>query len=305
MSVIVTRVGIVKDALIRPMRPEDVPVAEELSLAVYTDAERFEPPNLAPASPRHTPARAGQWITRTSHLLDTDPEGCWVAEVDGELVGFAVSFRRDLLWVLASYAVRSGLQGQGIGRPLLEAALSYSRGCLRAMFASSSDPKAYRVYRRAGFTLHPELHLSGVPDRSVIPVVEHVRDGTPGDFDLMDSVDRQRRDAAHGPDHLLLAGMHRLLVVDGSTGSGYAYVHESGAPQLLAASNRRTAARLLWEAIASAPPDAPLEIAHVTPANEWAVDIGLEARLAVSTRGYLALRGMRPPTPYLPHSSLL
>jgi hypothetical protein len=82
-------------------------------------------------------------------------------------------------------------------------------------------------------------------------------------------------------------------------------VHESGAPQLLAASNRRTAARLLWEAIASAPPDVPLEIAHVTTANEWAVDIGLEARLSVSTRGYLALRGMRPPMPYLPHSSLL
>ena len=43
----------------------------------------------------------------------------------------------------------------------------------------------------------------------------------------------------------------------------------------------------------------------MTPANEWAVDIGLEARLSVSTRGYLALRGMSPPTPYLPHSSLL
>jgi hypothetical protein len=216
-----------------------------------------------------------------------------------------VSFRRDLLWLLASYAVRSGLQGQGIGRPLLEAALSYSRGCLRGMFASSSDPKAYRVYRRAGFTLHPELHLAGVPDRSVIPVVEHVREGTPADFDLMDSLDRQRRDAAHGPDHPLLASIHRLLVIDRPTGSGYVYLHESGAPQLLAASNRRTASRLLWEAIASAPAGEPLEIAHVTPANEWAVDIGLEARLSVSTRGYLALRGMRPPTPYLPHSSLL
>jgi GNAT superfamily N-acetyltransferase len=295
----------VVDVVIRPMRPEDVPVAEELSLAAYTDAERFEPPSLVPASPRHTPARAGRWITRTSHLLATDPGGCWVAEVDGELAGFAVSFRRDLLWILASYAVRSGLQGQGIGRPLLEAALSYSRGCLRGMFASSSDPKAYRVYRRAGFSLHPELHLSGVPDRSAIPVVEHIREGTPADFELMDSLDRQRREAAHGPDHPLLASLHRLLVTDRPTGSGYAYVDESGAPQLLAASNRRTAARLLWEALASAPAQVPLEIAHVTPANEWAVDIGLEARLSVSTRGYLALRGMRPPTPYLPHSSLL
>ena len=266
------------DVVIRPMRLDDVPEAEELAPCGHAE---------------------------TAHLLGTDPGGCWVAEVDGEQAGFAVSFRRDLLWMLASYAVRPDLQGQGIGRPLLEAALSHSRGCLRGMFASSSDPRAYRRYRQAVFSLHPELHLSGLPYRSVLPAVEHVREGTPGDFELMDSLDRQRRDAAHGVDHGLLARLHRLLVIDHRTGSGYAYLHESGAPVLLAASNRRTAARLLWEAIASAPPDSPLEIAHITTANEWAVDVGLEARLLVSTRGYLALRGMRPPTPYLHHSSLL
>jgi GNAT superfamily N-acetyltransferase len=300
-----TSLGGVPEVVIRPMRPDDVPVAEELSLAAYADAERFEPPGDRSASPRHTPARASQWIARTAHLLGTDPGGCWVAELDGGMAGFAVSFRRDLLWMLASYAVRSGLQGQGIGRPLLDAALSYSRGCLRGMFASSSDPKAYRRYRQAGFSMHPELHLTGVPDRSVLPVVEHVREGMPGDVDLMDSLDRQRRDAAHGPDHELLTSLHRLLVTDHRTGSGYVYLHESGAPVLLAASNRRAAGRLLWEAIASARPGEPIEIAHVTTANEWAVDIGLEARMSVSTRGYLALRGMRPPTPYLHHASLL
>ena len=46
----------------------------------------------------------------------------------------------------------------------------------------------------------------------------------------MDSLDRQRRDAAHGPDHPLLASLHRLLVIDRPTGSGYVYLHESGAP---------------------------------------------------------------------------
>ena len=40
-------------------------------------------------------------------------------------------------------------------------------------------------------------------------------------------------------------------------------------------------------------------MAHVTAANEWAVDVGLACRLQVWTSGYLALRGMKPPTPYL------
>ncbi len=293
------------DVVIRPMLPEDVPVAEELALAACAETEGLQPPWERHSSPRQPALRARGWVACTSHLLATDPGGCWVAEAQGGLAGVVVSLRRDLLWVLASYAVRPGLQGQGIGRPLLEAALGYSRGCLRGMGDAGSAPAAYRRYRLAGFTLHPQLHLSGVPDRSTLPVVEHVRAGTPGDVDLMDSLDRQRRDAAHGPDHALLGSLHRLLVTDHRTGSGYAYLGDSGAPVLLAASNRRAGARLLWEAIASATPGAPLEIAHLTPANEWAVDVALAARLSVSTRGCLALRGMRPPMPYLHHRSLL
>jgi GNAT superfamily N-acetyltransferase len=295
----------VPQVLIRPMLPDDVPLAEQLSLAAYTEAERYEPPADPSTSARHAPVRAGQWIRRTEHLLHTDPRGCWVAEVDATLAGFAVSMRRDLLWVLASYAVRTDLQSQGVGRPLLEAALAYSRGCLRGMFASSSDPRAFRLYRLAGFTLHPELHLSGIPDRSAIPVLDHVREGTPADVDLMDSLDRQRRDGAHGSDHAVLMELHRLLVVDRRSGSGYVYLRESGSPALLAASDRRTATELLWAAIAAAPEGEAVEVAHVTVANEWAVDVGLAARLSATTRGYLALRGMRPPMPYLHHSSLL
>jgi GNAT superfamily N-acetyltransferase len=291
--------------LIRPMRPEDVPEAEVLSAAAYAGSERFEPPSGGVVRPSAAPLRPARWTARTLHLLATDPAGCWVAEDDGVMAGFAVSFRRDLLWLLASYAVAPDRQGRGVGRPLLEAAMSHSRGCLRGMFTSSADPRAFRRYRLAGFSLHPELRLSGVVDRSLLPVVEHVREGTASDFDLMDSLDRQRREAAHGVDHPLLAATFRLVVVDHSTGSGYAYVDELGQPVLLAASNRRTATRLLWEALASSSPGTPVAVAHVTPANEWAVDVGLAARLSAGSHGYLALRGMRTPMPYLPHGSLL
>jgi hypothetical protein len=61
----------------------------------------------------------------------------------------------------------------------------------------------------------------------------------------------------------------------------------------------------MWEALASSRPDRPVRVPHVTAANEWAIDVGLAARLSVHQGGYLCLRGMKPPTPYLHHGSLL
>ena len=165
------------------------------------------------------------------------------------------------------------------------------------MLSASSDPKATRRYRQAGFSLHPQMFLAGTVDRSALPVIERVREGSSGDIELMDSIDRRARGAAHGPDHEVMLRLWRLLVSDTSTGSGYAYLETSGRVALLAATNRRTATRLLWEALAST--EGETEIGHVTAANEWAIDVGLEARLDLHQEGYLALRNMKPPAPYL------
>ncbi|HEU4514999.1 MAG TPA: GNAT family N-acetyltransferase [Nocardioidaceae bacterium] len=290
---------------IRPMRTDDVPAVERLTdEGFYELMVRTHTPD-EPVPVRRSGQAAELWARRIEHILRHDPGGCWVAEGPSGLVGAAAAIKRDLTWILATYVVRPGLHGQGLGRQLLEAALAYGSGCLRGMICSSADPRAARRYRLAGFTLHPTMSLTGVVDRSLLPVVERVREGTTGDIDLMDSVDRQVRDAAHGVDHEVLTQMYRLVVVDRSTGSGYAYVAPGGSPYLLAATNRRTATDLLWEALAGSDPGAPATIGHVTAANEWAVDVGLAARLPLRTSGYLALRGMKPPAPYLPSGHFL
>jgi hypothetical protein len=43
----------------------------------------------------------------------------------------------------------------------------------------------------------------------------------------------------------------------------------------------------------------------VTAANEWAIDVGMAARLELHLDGYLALRGMSPPAPYVHHGTFL
>jgi GNAT superfamily N-acetyltransferase len=294
------------EVLIRPMRPDDVPMAEQLSDAAFLDldrrVQRRDEPDPQPRTDDH---RAG-WIARTRHFLDTDPGGCWVVDdADGTMAGFATSIRREGTWILATYAVRPGLQGLGIGKQVLDRALEHSQGCLQGMLSASDDPRAVRRYLLAGFTMHPQMSLTGVVDRGAIPAGtgSRVREGTAADTELMDSLDRRARGAGHGPDHPMLQGLFRTIVSDTTAGSGYAYLSRAGAVVLLAASNRRTAEKLLWSAIAEGPPEQ--EIRHVTAANDWAVTVGTAARLELRTQGYLALRALRPPTTYLHHGALL
>ena len=293
------------DYVVRPMTPEDTHAVERLSDAAFFDLDVRTHRTGWPEPEHRSPERAESWRLRIEHLVRHDPRGCWVAEDGTGVIGAAAGMRRDLTWLLATYVVQPGVQGKGVGRQLLDAALSYGSGCLRAMLAASEDPAAVRRYRLAGFTLRPTMLLWGTVPREVLPVVERVREGSAGDVDLMDSVDRQVRDSAHGVDHEILTRLHRLVVADRPTGSGYVYVPEGGGAYLLAATNRRTATDLLWEALAASTPDRPVTVDHITAANEWAVDVGMAARLELWTRGYLALRGMKPPMPYLPSGHYL
>lgn len=295
--------GPANDLVIRPMTPDDVPAAERVSDEGFFELDSRMRRTHEPAAERRTDPHRAVWLERTRHLVRTDPGGCWVAEDGTGVIGMATSFRRETLWCLATYAVLPGRQGQGIGKPLLAAALQHGRACTRGMLSASADPKAARVYHQAGFELHPQMSMSGTVDRSAIPVVEKVRDGSASDIDLMDSLDRATRGAGHGPDHELMLRTWRLLVSDTTTGSGYAYLNERGMPALLAASNRRTATRLLWAALAEGPERTTL--GHLTPANRWALDVGFASRLELHQEGYLGLRGMKPPAPYVHSGALL
>ncbi len=287
------------------MRLDDVRAVERLTDEAFSAlAVTLSRPSAPKPEPRSEGA-SRRWVAWARHIVSTDPGGCFVAEDGSGLIGAVSALRRDTTWLLATLAVRPSLQGRGVGRQLLDAALSYEPGCLRAMVASSDAPAATRRYRHAGFTLHPMMSLRGKVPRAALPVVERVREGSLGDVDLMDSVDRQIRDSAHGVDHEVMAGTFRLTVVDRSTGQGYVYVRPDGSPYLLAATNRRTATDLLWEALASSNPDEPVEIAHVTAANEWAIDVGMAARLDLHADGFLGLRQMKPPMPYLPSGRFL
>lgn len=291
--------------VVRPAREADLVAMAELTGRAYTEVDRRTSQRGWPEPRPRTAERDAAWVRRSAHTLRTDPDGCWVAELDGRVVGCVLSRVRELMWILSSFAVAPEVQGRGVGTQLLAAALHHGRGCLRGMFSASADPAAVRRYRLAGFDLHPQMFVTGTVDRDALPLVDRVREGSAGDIDLMNSIDRQTRGAAHLSDHEALLAQFRLLVCETSSSQGYAYVDDAGSPALVAATTRRTASDLVWEAFASSTPGSTVSLHHVTAANQWAIDVGLAARLSVHTSGYLCLRGMKPPVPYVHHGSML
>ncbi|MEV6773352.1 GNAT family N-acetyltransferase [Nocardia sp. NPDC051030] len=287
---------------VRLMRADDLPSAERTSDAVFLDSDRRDRRVSEPEPEPRSREAAKRWIDRMRYFLEADPHGCWVAVDDEQIVGFAISQNRDCLWYLATYGVLPGQQGRGIGKRLIDAVLTHADN-RRGMFSSTVHPAATRRYRLAGFSLHPQMRMIGTVDRSTLPPVTGLSDGSADDFDWMDQLDQRLRGAGHGPDHQYLLNDHRLIVSRTNGNHGYVYLDPRGRPTLLAATDHRTAQILLWEALASSQSDTLVNC--ITTANEWAVDVGLAARLHIGQEGYLAARNMPTPAPYLASGQFL
>lgn len=285
---------------VRPMREGDLPSVERASAVTFFEAEqstrRVSDPEV---EPRSTVA-SEQWIDRMRFNLSIDPGGCWVAVKEdagaGEVVGFAISQNRGHLWFLATYGVLPSHQGQGIGKRLMDAALAHADG-RPGIFSSSVHPGATRRYRLAGFSLHPQMRMVGTVDRSTLPAVAGLQEGRADDFEWMDRLDQNLRVAGHGPDHGYMLDTLRLLVSRDRARPGYVYIDDRGRASLLAAAHPETAQKLLWEALALSRPRTLVNC--ITVPNEWAIDVGLAARLDIGQEGYIAVRDMPVPAPYL------
>jgi hypothetical protein len=144
--------------------------------------------------------------------------------------------------------------------------------------------------------------MVGRVDRTGLPAVSGLRDGDGDDIEWMDELDVRRRGGGHGPDHELLLATQQLTV-SRPPRPGYVYTRDDGRPSLLAADDTTTARDLLIDALAAT--TSPTLVNCITVQNHWAVDVGLTARLDLGQEGYLALRDMAPPAPYLPSGHFL
>ena len=95
---------------LRPLTVEDVPAVYAMARASMSAmAAQWE----GGPFPEQTPEQHARSLTRYTHLIGTDPDGCWVAEEDGAPVGLALALRRGPMWFLSLLAVAPDRQSRG------------------------------------------------------------------------------------------------------------------------------------------------------------------------------------------------
>jgi ribosomal protein S18 acetylase RimI-like enzyme len=256
---------------VRPLRPADLGSAVEVF---------FEAFGLGPDASRADYIRA-----RFAHLLGGDPAGAFAAvDDDARVLGVAMATRRGGLWTLSQLAVAPAAQSHGAGGALLRAALTYARADDARLIIASDDPRARRLYARAGLRPRPTLEARGPVDRARLAPVTGVRGGGPRSLELCDEVDRVARGYERRADleFMVVAAGRNLWLIDDARGRGYA-ITAGDRLHALGATSAPVAADLLRHALANA--GEAYVVSFTGEQQTWAHAVLREAGLEPATRG--------------------
>jgi predicted N-acetyltransferase YhbS len=280
-------------AHLRPMTDADVEPAVEVwgdAFAALADRYRL-------AAPSRTPETTARLAQRLRHFRSTDPGGSFVADDGGVVVGLSQSLVREGYWMLSLLGIHPSAQGRGLGRDLLDLALSTAPRDSAGTIQSSRDPSAMALYTLAGFALHPALMATGRVRPGAVGRHRSVRTGSREDIALVDAVDRAVRGSARGIDIVAMLSEPRTqLLVAGDR--GYVVATDERVVTL-GARDEATAMALLESALALGGGD--IEVGWMTAGQQWAIRTVVGAGLLLNPSGAVMTRGMPgPPRPYLP-----
>jgi ribosomal protein S18 acetylase RimI-like enzyme len=141
----------------RPARAEELTSAEELvvrSINDLTERHGFGP--MASLRPPQFQLFS----------FNDDPDGLWVAEDAGRIVGFAFSWVCGDLWFLAELFVAPGQQGRGIGNELLRRTEDHARkagATNKALITFTFNTVSQGLYIRHGLLPRLPIYMLKVP----------------------------------------------------------------------------------------------------------------------------------------------
>jgi ribosomal protein S18 acetylase RimI-like enzyme len=137
----------------RSARPDDLEEADALVVRSLNDLSQRHGfgPMLARSPPRFQ-----------SFSLQDDPDGLWVAEQGGQMLGFALAWVCGDLWFLSQLFVAPGQQGRGIGHELIKRALDHAQkagATNRVLITPAFNMVSQGLYMRHGLLPRLPLYL--------------------------------------------------------------------------------------------------------------------------------------------------
>ena len=91
---------------VRKLTDDDVAAAADVQMGAFDEHDR----RYGDPVPEVTPQRLEWTQRRIRHFLVHDPDGSWVAESDGRVVGVALALKRARLWGLSLLVVDPSVQ---------------------------------------------------------------------------------------------------------------------------------------------------------------------------------------------------
>ncbi|MDR6861045.1 GNAT family N-acetyltransferase [Variovorax guangxiensis] len=217
--------------VVRPARADELARAEELVARSINDL-----------TVRHGfgPIAASRPPDFQAFCLRDDPRGAWLAEDDGEIVGFALSWVCGQLWFLAELFVAPGRQRQGIGNELLDRTLrhaSQAGATEKILITFAFNVVSQGLYARHGLLPRVPIHLCSAERASLARCAwgrtlraTPIR-ATAADLEMLRRLDIAALGVSREMHHRYLLGdlgMEGVFLEDGGECVGYAYVGQMG-----------------------------------------------------------------------------
>jgi ribosomal protein S18 acetylase RimI-like enzyme len=215
----------------RPARAEDLAAADALAVASINDLtvrHGFGP--MAATSPP----------SFQLFSLKDDPDGLWVAEAGGAILGFAWSWVCGDVWFLAQLFVDPAQQGRGTGNELLKRTIEHARkskAVHKALITFTFNRVSQGLYMRHGLFPRMPIYFFGATRERVMqglpepPLQSIVIDGSATTLGKLAEIDSRAIGVSREKHHRYLLSDPAtigFLLCAGSDCVGYSYIGANG-----------------------------------------------------------------------------
>jgi ribosomal protein S18 acetylase RimI-like enzyme len=211
----------------RPARAQDLERADTLVVASINDLTTRH--GFGPIATSHP-------VQFQLFSLKDDPDGLWVAEEAGQILGFAWSWVCGDLWFLAQLFVAPDQQGRGIGNELLKRTWEHAQkngAVTKALITFTFNTVSQGLYMRHGMFPRFPIYMFGVERELLKSRLQGAQfrcvpiEDTASHMRSLTEIDERALGVSREKHHRYLIGdgaSKGVLLYDGDDCAGYAYI---------------------------------------------------------------------------------